>query len=245
MYNWCMELNKLLSPFRRAVNDYKMILPGDKIAVGVSGGKDSLTLLALLAAYQRHFGVPFELLAVTVDMGFANCSFDAIARYCDDLGVEYCTVKTELAQIIFEIRKESNPCSLCAKMRRGALNGEVVRRGFNKLALGHHRDDVAETFLLSLFYEGRLSTFQPTSFMSRSGVTLIRPMIYIAERDIVSFAKDLPVAFNPCPANHNTERENMKRILQQLREFKPDVEERLANAIMHPERYNLWSKPQD
>ena len=245
MYNKIMEINKLLSPFRRAINDYRMIRPHDKVAVGVSGGKDSMTLLTLLAAFQRHFDIPFDLLAVTVDMGFADGLFDPVQRYCDSLGVQYSCVKTDIAQIIFDIRKESNPCSLCAKMRRGALNGEITKRGFDKLALGHHRDDVVDTFMLSLFYEGRLNTFQPVSYMSRSGVTLIRPMIYIAERDIVGFAKDLPVVTSPCPANRNTEREHMKQLLQLLSKECPGIEEKFANAIMHPERYNLWLKPYD
>lgn len=240
-----MENSKLLSPLRRAINDYRMIENGDKIAVGVSGGKDSLTLLGLLAAYRTYFDVDFDLLAITVDMGFEGADFDPIQKYCDQLNVQYSLVKTDIAEIIFDIRKETNPCSLCAKMRRGALNGEIIRRGFNKLALGHHRDDVVETFLLSLFYEGRLNTFQPTSYMSRSGVTLIRPMIYIAERDITGYAKNLPVVHNPCPANHQTEREHMKQLLKQLSETNPGLDKKFANAIMHPERYNLWTKPQD
>lgn len=244
MYNNAMETNKLLSPFRRAVNDFDMIRPQDKIAVGVSGGKDSLTLLALMAAYQRYFGVPFELLAVTVDMGFAPGAFEPVQRFCDSLGVRYSCVQTDIAQIIFDIRREKNPCSLCAKMRRGALNSEITKQGFTKLALGHHRDDVVETFMLSLFFEGRLNTFQPVSYMSRSGVTLIRPMVYIAERDIVGFAKDLPVVHNPCPADHHTERENMKQLLRTLSAQYPGLEEKFANAIMHPERYNMWTPPQ-
>ena len=238
-----MELNKLLSPFRRAINDYGMIAPKDKIAVGVSGGKDSLALLTLLRTFQKHFGIPFDMIAITVDMGFAEGVFDPVARYCDELDVEYVCVKTDISEIIFDIRKEKNPCSLCAKMRRGALNSEIVKRGFDKLALGHHRDDVVETFLLSLFYEGRLNTFQPVSFMSRSGVTLIRPMIYISERDIKGIAKSLPVVTNPCPANHHTERESMKQLLKELSKTHPDIEEKFANAIMHPDRYNLWTEP--
>ncbi len=235
----------MLSPLRRAINDYNMIEPDDRIAVGVSGGKDSLALLTLLAAFQKYFDIPFRLLAVTIDMGFAEGVFDPVAQYCRQLGVEYSQVKTDIAQIIFDVRKEKNPCSLCAKMRRGALNSEIVSRGFNKLALGHHRDDVVETFLLSLFYEGRLNTFQPVSYMSRSQVTLIRPMIYIPERDLIGYAKNLPVVKNPCPANHHTEREHMKLLLKELSKDNPGLEEKFANAIMHPERYNLWTKPKN
>lgn len=236
-----MDIQQLLSPFRRAINDYKMIEDGDKVAVGISGGKDSLALLTLLASYQKYFGCKFDLLAVTIDMGFTKDAYKPIEVYCDALGVEYSIVNTDIAEIIFDIRKEKNPCSLCAKMRRGALNNEITSRGFTKLALGHHLDDVVETFMLSLFYEGRLNTFQPKSFMSRSGVTLIRPMIYIPERDIVSFAQNLPVVHNPCPANKHTERESMKQILRNLSQDYPGIAEKFANAIMHPERYNLWT----
>ncbi len=237
-----MDANKLLSPLRRAIEDYGMLSRGDSVAVGISGGKDSLTLLALLAAYRDHI-LPFTLAAVTVDMGFADCSFEPIREYCERLRVPYTIVRTDIAQIVFDIRKEPNPCSLCAKMRRGALNSELNRQGIGKLALGHHRDDVTETFLLSLLHEGRLSTFQPVSYMSRSGITLIRPMVYIPERDIVSFARDLPVVASPCPANKHTERERVKQLLDELARDDPDIREKFANAIMHPDRYNLWSKP--
>lgn len=237
-----MTLQKLLSPMRRAVNDFDMINDGDKIAVGVSGGKDSLVLLTLLTAYRRYFDKKFELCGITIDNGFAENDFSPIARYCEQLGVNYCVEKTEIAQIVFDIRKEKNPCSLCAKMRRGALNTKINSLGYNKLALGHHKNDVVDTFLLSLFYEGRLNTFQPVSYMSRSGVTLIRPMIYLDERDIAGFAKSLPVCKNPCPADKTSERTAMKMLKKQLAEKFPDVNDRIANAITHPERYNLWQK---
>lgn len=236
-----MTTQQMLSPFRRAINDYKLIEDGDKVAVGVSGGKDSLVLLTLLREYQKYFNVKFDLMAVTIDMGFTDNAFAPIADYCDKIGVEYDVVKTDIAEIVFDIRKETNPCSLCSKMRRGALNGEITAKGYNKLALGHHLDDVVETFMLSLFYEGRLNTFQPKSFMSRSGVTLIRPMIYLAEKDIAGLAKTMPVVQSPCPADKNTERESMKQLLKDLSKRYPDLTQKFANAIMHPERYNLWS----
>lgn len=236
-----MNIQQMLSPFRRAIQDYKMIENGDKIAVGVSGGKDSLVLLTLLREFQKYFPYKFALTAVTVDMGFSENAFAPVADYCKKLEIEYSVVKTDIAEIVFDVRKEKNPCSLCAKMRRGALNGEITKRGFNKLALGHHLDDVVETFMLSLFYEGRLNTFQPKSFMSRSGVTLIRPMIYLAEKDISGLAKTMPVVHNPCPADKHTERENMKRLIAELSETYPNLAEKFANAIMHHERYNLWN----
>ena len=240
-----MTIQQLLSPMRRAIQDFDMIQAGDKIAVGVSGGKDSLVLLTLLKAYQRFADKPFELIGVTIDMGFAEDTFAPIEEYCREIGVEYHVIKTDIAEIIFDVRKESNPCSLCAKMRRGALNSAIVERGYTKLALGHHQDDVVETFMLSLFHEGRLNTFQPKSYMDRMGVTLIRPMIYIEERDILGLAQDMPVVKNPCPADEHTERESMKQILRDLAEKYPNVRQKFANAIMHPERYNLWDRKED
>ncbi|MBR2966068.1 MAG: tRNA 2-thiocytidine biosynthesis protein TtcA [Clostridia bacterium] len=239
-----MTIQQLLSLMRRAINDFNMIEEGDKIAVGVSGGKDSLVLLQLLKAFQRFSDKQFQLMGITIDMGFSQDAYKPIQEFCQKIGVEYHVVKTDIAEIIFDARKEKNPCSLCAKMRRGALNTEIVARGFNKLALGHHKDDVVETFMLSLFHEGRLSTFQPKSYMSRMDVTLIRPMIYIEERDIVPLARTLPVVHNPCPANKHTERESMKKVLKQLSEQYPGISNKFANAIMHPERYNLWDKTQ-
>lgn len=237
-----MTAQQLLSPMRRAINDYSMIEANDKIAVGVSGGKDSLALLTLLHAFSKFSDKPFELMGITIDMGFAEDTFEPIKQYCSQLGIPYTIVKTDIAEIIFDVRKEKNPCSLCAKMRRGALNNEINKQGFNKLALGHHRDDVVETFMLSLFHEGRLSTLQPKSYMSRSDVTLIRPMIYLAEKDIASYTKDMPVVKSPCPADTATQRESMKDILRELDKQYPGVANKFANAIMHPERYNLWDK---
>lgn len=233
-------IQKLLSLMRRAINDFDMIHSGDKIAVGVSGGKDSLALLQLLCAYQKFSEHAFELCAVTVDMGFADSDFSPVERFCEELGVNYRREKTDIAEIIFDVRKEKNPCSLCAKMRRGALNSVINEMGYNKLALGHHKNDVVDTFMLSLMFEGRLSTFQPVSYMSRSDVTLIRPLVYISEREIAGLAKTLPVCKNPCPADKRSQREEMKKLLKDVAVKYPDVSDRIANAVMHPDRYNLW-----
>lgn len=233
-------IQKLLSLMRRAINDFDMIHSGDKIAVGVSGGKDSLALLQLLCAYQKFSEHAFELCAVTVDMGFADSDFSPVERFCEELGVNYRREKTDIAEIIFNVRKEKNPCSLCAKMRRGALNSVINEMGYNKLALGHHKNDVVDTFMLSLMFEGRLSTFQPVSYMSRSDVTLIRPLVYVSEREIAGLAKTLPVCKNPCPADKRSQREEMKKLLKDVAVKYPDVSDRIANAVMHPDRYNLW-----
>lgn len=233
-------IQKLLSLMRRAINDFDMIHSGDKIAVGVSGGKDSLALLQLLCAYQKFSEHAFELCAVTVDMGFADSDFSPVERFCEELGVNYRREKTDIAEIIFDVRREKNPCSLCAKMRRGALNSVINEMGYNKLALGHHKNDVVDTFMLSLIFEGRLSTFQPVSYMSRSDVTLIRPLVYVSEREIAGLAKTLPVCKNPCPADKRSQREEMKKLLKDVAVKYPDVSDRIANAVMHPDRYNLW-----
>ena len=233
-------IQKLLSLMRRAINDFDMIHSGDKIAVGVSGGKDSLALLQLLCAYKKFSEHAFELCAVTVDMGFADNDFSPVERFCEELGVNYRREKTDIAEIIFDVRREKNPCSLCAKMRRGALNSVINEMGYNKLALGHHKNDVVDTFMLSLMFEGRLSTFQPVSYMSRSDVTLIRPLVYVSEREIAGLAKTLPVCKNPCPADKRSQREEMKKLLKDVAVKYPDVSDRIANAVMHPDRYNLW-----
>lgn len=231
----------MLSNVRRAINDYNMIEEGDKIAVGLSGGKDSSALLRTLAAYRVFSPQKFDLIAVTVDMN-VGADYSPLIDFCENLGVRYIVEKTQMYQIIFEERKEKSPCSLCSKMRRGALNSVLLREGCNKLALGHHADDVAETMLLSLVYEGRLSTFKPKSYMSRSGVTLIRPLIYVDEKDIISFAKEeaLPVVHNPCPANHVTNREYMKDLIKTLNKQHSSAGDNIKRAIFHPDRNNLW-----
>ncbi len=234
---------------RRAIQDYKMISDGDRIFVGLSGGKDSVLLLAALAAYRRFSPERFELSAITVDMGFKDTPIsenDALSDFCRSVGVERHIVKTDIAEIVFDARQESNPCSLCAKFRRGALNSEINRLGGGKLALGHNADDVAETVLMSLLYEGRFSCFSPTAYMDKSGVTLIRPLIYIEEYDIRAAVKRLalPVVKNPCPANHATKREYMKDLIKTICKEIPFAKERILGAVYHPERANLWQKPE-
>lgn len=240
-YNPIMTLQKLLSPVRRAITDHSMIADGDRVAVGLSGGKDSAVLLSALKAYQRFSPQRFELVAITIDMN-AGADYSPMQKFCDELGVPYVIEKTVLYQIIFEERKEKSPCSLCSKMRRGALNSVLKREGCNKLALGHHADDVAETMLLSLIFEGRLSTFKPVSFMSRAEVGLIRPLIYVNEKDIVAFAKEtgVPVVHNPCPANHVTNREYMKNLIKSLNKDIPIAGDNIKKAIFNPARNNLW-----
>ena len=231
------NIKRVLSYVRRALDDYSMIEDGDKIAVGVSAGKDSLTLLCAMAQLKRFYPKKFDLLAITVDMGFEGADFSEIRSFCEELGVEYEVVPTQISKIIFDVRKEKNPCSLCAKMRRGALYNYAKERGCNKVALGHHFDDVVETFMLNLFYEGRLGCFQPVTYLSNTDITLVRPMIYMPEKDVRYFVSKtpLPIQKSPCPADGNTEREEMKKLLASLERENKGLRYRIFGAIQRGE----------
>ena len=226
-------MQKLMGLLRRCVEDYDMIQPGDRIAVGVSGGKDSLVLLQLLAGLRGYHNAPFELEAITIDMGL-GMDFGPIAAFCEKLNVPYTVVKTEIGPIIFDYRKEKNPCSMCAKMRRGALNQALLDRGLNKIALGHHYDDAVETFMMSLLYEGRISCFQPVTNLDRTGVIQIRPMLYISERTVDHFARrmELPVVENRCPADKVTKRTEIKELIYELTGRYPDLKDRIFGAML-------------
>lgn len=228
-----MKLQQVLSLTRRAIDDYHMIQAGDKIAVGISGGKDSLTLLYALHGLKRFYPESFDIHAVTVDLGFGNQNFDQIKALCEKLDVPYTIIKTEIAEIIFEQRKETNPCSLCAKMRKGALNEAMKAVGCNKIAYAHHKDDIIETFLMSLIYEGRIHTFSPITYLDRMDVTVIRPLMYMKEVDVIGFVNkyQLPVAKSPCPVDGYTKREYIKQLLSKLNQENPGVKERMFTAI--------------
>ena len=231
------DTKRLLSFVRRAVDDYKMIEEGDRIAVGVSAGKDSLSLLCALAELRRFYPVHFELIAITVDMGFDGTDFSPIQKLCDELGIEYHIVSSQIYKIVFEVRGESNPCSLCAKMRRGALHSAAKEFGCTSVALGHHFDDAVETFMLNLFFEGRIGCFSPVSFLSRTNLKLIRPMLYMPEKDVRYFASknELPVIESCCPANGNTEREEMKKLLAELDRKHKGLRYRIFGAMQRGE----------
>lgn len=230
-------MKRILSFVRRAVDDYAMIEEGDRIAVGVSAGKDSLTLLAALAALRRFYPKKFELVAITIDMGFPNTDFSAVRAFCETLDVPYHIFPSEIYKIIFDIRKEKNPCSLCAKMRRGALHNAAKSLGCNRVALGHHFDDAVETFMLNLFYEGRIGCFSPVTYLSRADLYLIRPMLYLPEKDIRYFAShaDLPIVKSACPADGNTEREEMKKLLATLDREHKGLRYRIFGAMQRGE----------
>lgn len=228
-----IKLQQLLSLTRRAIDDYGMIEEGDRIAVGISGGKDSLTLLNALSELRRFYPKKFELSAITIDLGFNNLNLKEIKLFCKKLNVEYSIVKTDIYKIVFEDRKESNPCSLCSKMRKGALNDAIKENGCNKVAYAHHKNDVVDTMMLSLIYEGRFNTFSPVTFLDRTEVTVIRPLIYVNEADVIGFvnANNIPVVKSPCPADKHTKREYVKNLLSDINKEAPGVNERMFTAI--------------
>ena len=237
-------MQHMLSLFRSCVDDYDMIQAGDRIAVGVSGGKDSLTLLVLLAELKKFYPRPFELEAFSVDMGLGGMDFSPVAALCEELGVPFHRIETQIGPVLFEYRKEKNPCSLCAKMRRGALGKAITEAGIQKVALGHHRDDAVETFLMSLIWEGRISCFEPVTYLDRTGVTQIRPMLYIPEQAVIHFAEKykLPVVHNTCPADKHTKREEVKDLVYELNGRYPGLKDRIFGAM---QRYPLakWEIP--
>ena len=228
-----INARRILSYVRRAVDDYEMIKDGDKIAIGVSAGKDSLTLLCGLAQLRRFYPKKFEIIAITLDCGFESADFSQIKILCEDLGVEYHVIPTNIKQVVFDIRKEKNPCSLCSKLRHGALNDEAKKRGCNKVALGHHLDDSVETFMMNLIYEGRIGTFSPVTYLDRTDLTLIRPLIYTPEKEVRSFTNKvkLPVVVNTCPADKKTKREEVKLMIADLSKKYKNIKYNIFGAI--------------
>ena len=241
-----MKLQRLLSLLRQAIDQYQMIENGDHIAIGISGGKDSLTLLYGLSQLQKFYPKQFTLSAITVDMGLDTMNLEPIKALCADFNVPYEIISTEIGKILFEARKESNPCALCAKMRKGALNQKALELGCNKIAYAHHKDDVVETLMLSLIYEGRFHTFAPVTFLDRMNLTVIRPLVYMKEADVIGFVHkhDVPVVKSPCPADGHTRREYVKQLLRQLNYENPGVKERMFTAIANSDERSggLWQK---
>ena len=229
-----MDLRKLTSAARKCIDTYGLINDGDHIAVGVSAGKDSLSLLVVLNELKRYYPAHFELSAVTVDLGLGNLDLDPVRKLCSDLGVPYYIVDTNIADVLFNIRKEKNPCALCAKLRKGALNDKVLDIGANKIAYAHHRNDMLETVLMALLFEGRYYTFSPLTYLDRTGLYVIRPFIMTDESDIISFAAnyDLPVCKNPCPADGNTKRQYIKELLAKIYSENPCSEKCLYRAVL-------------
>lgn len=233
-------MGRILSHMRKAIEDYKMIEEGDKIAICLSGGKDSITMLHAFKSLQRFYPKSFEIIAISVDPGFEFFDTNFLQNICDNLEIPLFIEKSNSKEIVFDIRKEKNPCSLCANLRRGVINSVAISNGCNKIALGHNQDDVLETFLLNLFYTGNISTFSPVSYMDRSKITLIRPLIYTPEKDIRRFIKknDLSVMAKVCPMDGKSKREDMKQLIFTLTKDIPMIRANLFGAIQR----NIWSK---
>ncbi len=240
-----ISIRRILSHMRKAIDDYNMIEEGDRIAVGVSGGKDSLALLCALIDLRRFYPKSFSICAVSVSMGFEGMDFSQISDFCRENGVEFKLVETQLAHVIFDVRKESNPCSLCAKMRRGILHDAAIEAGCNKIALGHHSDDLIETFMLNLFHEGRLGTFLPVTYLSRKRITMIRPLLYVQEKDVRYFINknpSIPVLESRCPADGHTQREAVKQLIASLSKEHKGLKHRIFSAI---EKDGLLKQPEE
>ena len=235
-------MQKLLSKMRQAINDYKLIENGDKIAVGLSGGKDSLTLLHLLNSYKKFSPESFELIAITLNPEKVDNA--PLHKLCKELDIEFHEIQTDIQEIVFDIKKVKNPCSLCAKLRRGILQSTAEKLGCNKVALGHHKDDAIETLMLTLSYEGRINCFSPKSFMEKNNITLIRPMVYISEYMIKSVAKkyNFPIITNPCPADKKTKREDIKNLIEELDERIPGFKNNLFGALTNSKELFIWDK---
>ena len=228
-----MDLDRFTGYVRRCADDYHMLCAGDRVAVGVSGGKDSMALLAALAHLRRYHPSHFELEAVTIDMGFPGMDFAPVAAWCEAHAVPYTLIKTDIREIVFDVRQEDNPCSLCSKMRRGALNDAMKQRGCSKLALGHHFDDAVETFLMNLLFTGQLACFKPATYMSRADVWQIRPMLYLGEGTIASFVRDegLPLVPTTCPEDKESKREEIKLLIKRLSAEYPDLKDKVFGAM--------------
>lgn len=226
-------LNSFTSIVRKGVDEFHMIEEGDRIAVGVSGGKDSLVLLRSLAHLRTYYPHKFELEAITIDLGYASMDYSPISKLCEEIKVPYTCINTDIREVVFDVRKEANPCSLCSKMRRGALNDALKVRGLNKLALGHHMDDAVETFMMSLIFEGRVNCFKPVTYMSRAEVHQIRPMIYASEDQIANLCErlELPIVKNACPADRDSKRREIKGLIANLETDYPDIKSKIFGAM--------------
>ena len=232
-------MQHILGLVRRCVEDYHMIEAGETVAVGVSGGKDSLLTLTALARLRAFYPLPFQVEAITLEMGMPSMDFTPVADYCAALDVPYTRISVPVYDIVFNERKEKNPCSLCAKLRRGSLHTALTERGIHKIALGHHYDDAVETLLMNLLFEGRIGCFQPVTYLDRTGITQIRPLLYCREDDIRRTVERLrlPVVHNPCPANGSTRRQEVKDLIHQLEGRYPDIKQKLFGSL---QRYPLY-----
>ncbi|MGL4819099.1 MAG: tRNA 2-thiocytidine biosynthesis TtcA family protein [Bacilli bacterium] len=237
-------MQTLLSSMRKAIKHYGMIREGDRVAVGLSGGKDSMTMLTLLANYRRFSPEKFDIVAITLNPG--DVDFEPVRAYCAELDVPFVEVKTNLFEILFDIRKESNPCSLCAKMRRGKLIDAARQNGCNVVALGHHLDDVVETLLLNLYYTGRYGAFYPVTYLNQSDVHVIRPLLYVEEKDVRRFVRNqgFPIVPNPCPVDGYTKRAEMKAHIEAMEKTIPNFKSNLFHSLVVSDSIMPWPAPE-
>ena len=237
-------MKRVLGSIRRADEKFHLIEDGDKICIGVSGGKDSLLLMRALKLYQMFSKTVFSVCAVMLDLGLKYQNTQPIIEYAKEIGIDFEIIKTEIGKVVFEYRAERSPCALCAKLRRGALNTAALERGCNKVALGHNREDVLETLLMSILYEGRMNTFAPLTYLTRTGITVIRPLIYVPEKHCLSVAKQLNLPILPanCDIAGHTKREEAKEIIQYLCKIVPDADIKMMHAIMNTDKYGLWDR---
>ena len=237
-------MKRVLGSIRRADEKFHLIEDGDKICIGVSGGKDSLLLMRALKLYQMFSKTDFSVCAVMLDLGLKYQNTQPIIEYAKEIGIDFEIIKTEIGKVVFEYRAERSPCALCAKLRRGALNTAALERGYNKVALGHNREDVLETLLRSILYEDRMNTFAPLTYLTRTGITVIRPLIYVPEKHCLSVAKQLNLPILPanCDIAGNTKREEAKEIIQYLCKIVPDADIKMMHAIMNTDKYGLWDR---
>lgn len=235
-------MKEIMQGLTKACKLYNLIEEGDKICVGLSGGKDSLVLLLALKKLQRKIKTQFEICALTIDLSNGKQDWSKIINFCKELGVEHKVVKTDIFEVVFDIRKEKNPCSLCAKMRKGILYSTAKKMGCNKVAFAHHADDLIETLFMSMLFEGRLNTFHPKVYLSRSDITLIRPFILVLEKHIINQSSNLPIQKNPCPMDKTSKRSEAKNLVESISKIAPLGKERLLSSIIETERYNLFDK---
>ena len=235
-------MKKLLGCIRRADEDFGLIKDGDRIAVGVSGGKDSIALLYALRLYKYFSKTKYDIIGITLDMGLFHPDTDEIRKFCSANDIEDKVVPTKIGNIVFEARKERNPCALCSNLKRGALHNAAIEENCNKVALGHHFDDVLETLMMSLLYEGRFNTFSPLTYMERKNIYVIRPMVYASEMEIIGVAKrhNLPVFKSGCPADGTTKREEMKEAVRVIVKKYPDFKDRVLTALKNKDTQKLW-----
>lgn len=240
-----MNIKQLMGTVKKTCEDYELIDENDKIAVGISGGKDSITLLTCLAYLRKYYSKKFEVIAISVDLFNGKTDYSKLKEYCKKLDIPLEIVNSNINKIVFDIRKESNPCALCANLRRGFLNTAAKKLGCNKVALGHHADDLIETFFMSLFYESRIHVFLPKTKLTHNTLYVIRPLINVFEKDIINLSQDMPIIKNKCPADKHTQREYMKQMILNLKNDMPFVQKNILSALTHPERNYLFDKLKD